>query len=93
MQEIFNDGVMRATLIKDNWVWIEWLTNKVGYLSKTVVRDLHKIEGKIVLNSWMGWMLASEKENTNMHKLIERFGGKYQKDHEEYKIFSKVVQQ
>lgn len=88
-REVFNDGVLRATLIKDNWVVVEWLTDKVGYLSKQAVKDLKELERFIVKKNWSGWMLGSEIENTGMHKLIERFGGVYLKEHQGYKIYIK----
>lgn len=89
MHEIFNDGVLRATRTPDNWVVVEWLTNKVGYLSKTVVKDLHYVEKLIKQQNLNGWILGSEVENVLMHKLIMRFGGIYQKDFDGYKIYAK----
>lgn len=91
MREIFNDGVMKATLLRNNWVVVEWLTNKVGHLSKTVVKDLHKLETFIIQKKLMGWVLGSEIENTDMHKLIERFGGKLDKEVDGYKIYYKGI--
>lgn len=92
MQEIFNDEVLKATLLDSNWVWVEWLNNTLGYLSKTVVKDLYYIEGICKTNRHEGWILGSERENTVMHGLIEKFGGRaigYSQDG--YKLFAKEV--
>ncbi len=91
MREIFNDGVMRATLLRTNWVVVEWLTNTSGYLSKTVVKDLYKIEEFTKQKGLKGWVLGSEVENTDMHRLIEKFGGKFQTERDGFKIFFKAV--
>jgi hypothetical protein len=90
-KELFNDGVLRATLVPNDLVCVEWLTNKVGYLSKTVVKDLHHIESLIKQQNLKGWVLGSEVENTNMHKLITKFGGRYFKEADGYMIFIKEV--
>lgn len=91
MREIFNDGVMRATLLDNRWICVEWLTDTIGYLSKTVVKDLHKLERFIKQKHLNGWILGSEKENSDMHKLIARFGGQYSHEFEGYKIFAKRI--
>lgn len=75
----------------DKWVCVEWLTNKNGYLSKTVVKDLHRLEDLIKQNKYLGWILGSESENHDMHKLIVKFGAIYDQDFNGYKIFRKQV--
>lgn len=91
-REIFNDGTLKATLLPSNWVWVEWLNNTLGYLSKTVVKDLRYIEDVCLHNKHEGWLLGSERENTVMHGLIEKFGGQYIGYSEDgYKLFAKEV--
>lgn len=82
---------MKATLLDDRYVCVEWLTNKIGYLSKTVVKDLHRLEDFIKRKHFKGWVLGSEVENTGMHKLIVRFGGVYEQEFDGLKIFRKEV--
>jgi hypothetical protein len=91
MHEIFNDGVMRATVLNNGWVVVEWLTDTIGYLSKTVVKDLRALEAFIRSKGLQGWVLGSEVGNTNMHKLIEKFGGTFQKEADGYRIYFKAV--
>lgn len=90
-REIFNDGVLRATLVKNDWVVVEWLTDKIGYLSKTVVKDMRDLETFIERKKWKGWMLGSETENVHMHKLIERFGGKFVSEEDGHRIYIKRI--
>lgn len=74
MTTVFNDGVLEATLLPELWVVVRWLTNQRGRLSKTVVKDLHRLDREIVKQGWRGWLCGSEPENTEMHRLIEKFG-------------------
>lgn len=76
VREIFNDGVMRATAI-EQMVHLEWLNNDCGYLCKQVVKDLFKVERMIEADpNLKGWMCGSERENTEMHKILEKVGGR-----------------
>lgn len=89
---VFNDGVLRATLVENHWVCVEWLTDTIGYLSKTVVKDLKLIEEMCRNNNWRGWILGSELENQGMHRLIEKFGGVYHTQDLTYKFYYKRIQ-
>lgn len=73
---IYNDGVMELTPV-NGWIFIFWITNDRGRLSKTLIRGVRWIEQMITRSTiWKGWVCNSERDHTEMHKVIERMGGR-----------------
>ena len=72
-KEIFNDGVLEATLYPTNLVYCRWL-NQGGRLKKTLIKDLNDIERFIYAKKLRGWFTDSELIHKDFHKLLMRFG-------------------
>lgn len=82
---------MEAVRVYGSWIFIRWVNNDVGHLTKTLIKDLRKIEALIREKKWKGWLTNSEKDHTVMHGIIEKLGGvKYDED-EELVFFKKEM--
>jgi len=74
-QLFFKNDVLEATLWEDGWVFVLWLNNRIGYLSKSFIKTMKFIEQQIQERKLTGWICNSEKEHTTMHGIIRKFGG------------------
>ena len=74
MTKIFDDGILEATLLPDNWVCCRWIDNKHGRLQKRLIKDLNNIEKIILSLKLKGWLTSSEVGHTAFHRLLEKFG-------------------
>jgi hypothetical protein len=72
--EIFNDGILEATLYPSKWVFCRWVDNKHGRLQKRLIKDLNDIERYIYSKKLHGWFTDSEINHSNFHKLLIKFG-------------------
>ena len=88
---VFNDGVMGAELIHENWLFIYWINNTIGFMPKRLVRDFRKMETLIRERGWKGWLMNSEKDHTQMHKMIEKVGGVKYDEHDDLLFFKKEL--
>ena len=86
---IYDDGVLRAELVHNGWLFIRWINNTIGHLPKTLVKSFRLMEKKIQENNWKGWLINSEKDHPEMHKLLEKVGGKKYDEDEDYLFFMK----
>lgn len=89
--ELFNDGVMRAEVLQNEWLFLTWENNTVGRLPVTLVKNLKKMEQHIRDKKMTGWVCNSEKSHAGMHKILKRVGAEvYDEDHEVF-FFKKEI--
>lgn len=72
---VFDDGVMGAELVHGDWLFIYWINNAIGHMPKRLVKNFRKMEKLIRERGWKGWLMNSEKDHTEMHRLIKKVGG------------------
>lgn len=89
--EIFNDGVLEATLTPGKWVYCRWVQNKHGRLQKKLIKDLNDIERYIYKTGLSGWFTDSELNHSNFHKLLIKFGCLAREIEGEYQRFLKPI--
>jgi hypothetical protein len=89
--EVFNDGVLQGVLV-DGWVGLYWITNERGRLSKTMIKDVLKIE-RMILGGYpaKGWVCHSEHDHTGMHDVIRGMGGVEFNRDEQGLLFKKEI--
>lgn len=71
--EIFNDGILEATLYPNRWIFCRWL-NQHGRLPKQLIKDLNDIERYIYSKKLSGWFTDSELIHKDFHRLLIKFG-------------------
>lgn len=91
MTTIFNDGILEATLLPSQWVFVRWVQNKHGRLQKKLIKDLNAIERLILGLKLPGWMTSSELSHTDFHKLLEKFGCRAREIQGEFQYFVKPI--
>lgn len=69
----YRNDFLEATQF-DDWVFVRWVNNDVGYLSKNFIKTLRVVEKEIVRQGLTGWICESDKDHTGMHKIILKFG-------------------
>lgn len=74
MVKIFDDGILEATLLPNNYVFLAWLDNKHGRLQKTLIRGLRIVEKIIKEKRYDGWFTYSEGDHPIMHQIIKKLG-------------------
>lgn len=91
MIQIFNDGILEATLLPTQWVFVRWVQNKHGRLQKKLIKDLNAIEQLILGLKLPGWMTSSEVSHTDFHKLLEKFGARAREVDGDFQYFVKPL--
>jgi hypothetical protein len=87
----FDDGVMRAQMLTQGWVFLYWVNNTLGRLPVKLVKDLRHLEKMIRLKGWTGWVCNSEKEHLQTHKLLKRVGAEVYDEDPKYLFFKKEI--
>ena len=87
----YADEFIEAEPVYNNWLWIYWPKNKAGRLSKELIKRLKAIEAQIPGVGFRGWICNSEKEHTDMHKLIEKFGARPYSENAHLLFFKKEI--
>jgi hypothetical protein len=72
--EIFNDGILEASIDQNKWVICRWLDNEHGRLQKRLIKNLNRVEQAILAMGLEGWYTSSEVDHKDFHKLLEKFG-------------------
>lgn len=88
---VYDDGVMGAELIHDDWLFIYWINNAIGHLPRKLVRDFRAMEVLIRERRWKGWLMNSEKDHTEMHKIIRKVGGEQYDERGDLLFFKKEI--
>jgi len=91
MINIFDDGILEATIYPSKWVFVRWIQNKHGRLQKRLIKDLNLIETIIFSSKLPGWFTDSELEHTDFHKLLLKFGCYESEIYGIYKRFMKPI--
>lgn len=91
MKTIFNDGILEATLLPNQWVFVRWVQNKHGRLQKKLIKDLNAIEKLCLGLKLPGWMTSSELSHTDFHKLLEKFGARAREIEGNFQYFVKPI--
>lgn len=91
IDKIYDDGVLEADVLSNGWVFICWVNNKIGYLPKSLIKALRKVESIIVDRDLNGWFCNSEKDHVGMHKIIEKVGAKRLKENDDLVWFKKEI--
>lgn len=58
----------------NDWVFIFWKKNTLGFLPKTLIRELRQLEDYIRTKKFQGWYCNSEPEHEKMHTVIKKCG-------------------
>ena len=89
---VFLSGDLEARQADDGWIFVFWITNDKGRLSKQMVKNLRMIEKAISANPALrGWICSSEREHAEMHKLIRKFGADDYGSDDEMLFFKKEI--
>lgn len=91
MLQLFNDGVVEATLYPEKWVFIRWVQNMHGKLQRQLLKDVQRIEGMILAEGWKGWFTSSDHEHREMQMLIHRVGAQFMAKDAAFVYFNKWI--
>lgn len=89
MIQIFNDGIVEATLYPERWVFIRWLQNMHGRLQRMLLKDVMAIEEMILQNGWKGWFTSSDHDHKDMQMLIHKVGAQFMAKDAAFVYFNK----
>jgi len=92
MTVIFSDGVMEATYYPEGWLFLRWLNNKVGRLSKQLVMDLMWAERHILQHHLKGWFTSSEIEHKDFQKILHKVGARFMSQDTDFVYLNKWLE-
>lgn len=89
--QVFNDGVMSAEKLDDNWLFLCWENNGIGRLPVRLVKDLKKMEKYVEQRRMIGWVCNSEKSHKEFHNILRRVGAEVYDEDDEFLFFKKEI--
>ena len=85
----YQGSIVRGEDVHEGWVSIEWLDP--GKNKFSAVKDVRQIERRILAEGRRGWLAASERDHTTMHKILVKMGAhKYQESPDELYFMKEV---